>query len=109
LSFEDAWNYVRAAHPDLENSTTESNRLEARLAPQKENEAREKFEHVESVARRLMERDRSLTFGIALERVKLCLPGVQAQLAEEFRQAVKADDPEPRTMLIMGDQASYVD
>ena len=70
---------------------------------------REDFEHRERIARSLMERDRSLPFGIALERVKLCLPAVQAKMAEELRQAVQADESKPRTMLIMGDQASYVD
>jgi hypothetical protein len=111
LSFEDSWNYVRAAHPEFENFTVESRRIAAKLAPQREDEAREKAEHVEIIARRLMQRNPRLTFGAALQMTRDSLPAVQAQMAEELRQAVEAetDESEPRTMLIMGDQASYVD
>ena len=75
-SFQTAWDHVMAVRPELEASTAESNRVAAKLAPQKEKEARAKFEHVEAIAKRLMARDRSLTFGVALDRVRLCLPGV---------------------------------
>jgi hypothetical protein len=75
-SFQTAWDHVMAVRPELEASTAESNRVAAKLAPQKEKEARAKFEHVETIAKRLMARDRSLTFGVALDRVRLCLPGV---------------------------------
>jgi hypothetical protein len=42
LSFEESWNYVRAAHPEFENSIVESRRIAAKLAPQREDEARQR-------------------------------------------------------------------
>jgi hypothetical protein len=77
------------------------------MAPQKEKETRAKFEHVESIARRLMARDRSLTFGVALEITRNCLPRVQAEIAD----LVKASEPKPkpRMLLIRGSEGTYVD
>jgi hypothetical protein len=76
---------VRAAHPEFEASSAESNRIQAKLAPQKEEEAREKFTKVESIARRLMQRNSKLTFGAALEITRTC-PRVQAEMADLLRQ-----------------------
>jgi hypothetical protein len=98
-----------AAHPEFETCTVESNRIEAELAPQREKKTREKFEHIESVARRLMERNPRLTFGAALEMTRNCLPAVQAEMADALRQSVKAVEPMPRTLLIRGSEGTYVD
>jgi hypothetical protein len=63
------------------------------------------------MARRLMARDRSLTFGVALERVRLCLPGVQAEIKGLLQQSVKAVESKPkgRTMLIRGSEGTWID
>jgi hypothetical protein len=82
------------------------NRLEAKLAPQKEEESRSKFEHVEAIARRLMARDRGLTFGAALEMTRNCLPRVQAEMADLLRQPVKA--VEPKQILVRGIECGLV-
>jgi hypothetical protein len=104
--FQRAWDHIAQTQPWRFSKSVEMNRLDAKEMPQKEKETREKFERVECIARRLMARDRSLTFGVALERVKLCLPQVQVQMANELRQAVERKS---RTMLICGHEASYVD
>jgi hypothetical protein len=44
-SFEQSWNHVMTVKPGSDASTAESNRVAAKLAPQKEKEAREKAEH----------------------------------------------------------------
>jgi hypothetical protein len=110
-SFEQSWNHVMALKPGLEASTAESNRVAAKLAPQKEKEMRGQFEHVESIARRLMARDGRLTFGRALEITRICLPGVQAEIKDLLRQSVKAVESEPkgRMLLIRGSEGTYVD
>jgi hypothetical protein len=97
-SFEQSWNHVMALKPELEASSAESNRVAAKLAPQKEQEARSKFEHVEAIARQLMQRNRKLTLGAALEITRTCLPGVQAGIKDLLRQSVKAE--EPKTYLV---------
>jgi hypothetical protein len=97
-SFEQSWNHVMALNPELEASWAESNRVAAKLAPQKEKEALAKFEHVEAIASRLMERNRKLTFGAALEITRNCLPRVQADIRDLLRQSVKAE--EPKTYLV---------
>jgi hypothetical protein len=99
-SFEQSWNHIMALRPELMAESSESNRVTARLAPQKEKEARAKFEHIESIARRLMQRDPKLTFGVALEITRNCLPRVQAEIADLLRQPVKAE--EPKTCLVQG-------
>jgi hypothetical protein len=94
LSFEESWNFLQAARPSLfVQSSPEYNRIFAKLAPEKEKQAREKFEHIEAVARRLMARDRSLPFGVALERVRLCLPKVEAEIKQLLRPKAKEPDP----------------
>jgi hypothetical protein len=85
-SFEQSWSHVMALKPGLETSTAESNRIAAKAAPQREKETRAKYEHIESIARRLMANDSRLTFGVALERVRLCLPRVQADIKELLRR-----------------------
>jgi hypothetical protein len=110
-SFEESWNHVRAAHPEFETISAEMNRLEAKQAPQKEKGTREKFAHIEVIARRLMQRNSKLTFCAALEITRNCLPAVQAELAETLRQAAVAAEPKPkeRMLLIRGSEAEYID
>ena len=83
-----------ALGPELEASSAESNRVAAKLAPQKAQEAREKYEHVEAIARRLMQRNSKLTFGKALEITRICLPRVQAEIEDLLRS--KSKKPEPK-------------
>ena len=73
-SFEQSWNQAIAMHPELVTSRAESKRVAAKLAPQKEIESRERFSKIESMARRLMARNRKLTFGVALTFRRNCLP-----------------------------------
>jgi hypothetical protein len=96
--FQTAWDHIAKTQPWRFSKSVEMNRLEAKLAPQKEEEAREKFAKVESIARRLMQRNSKLTFGAALEITRTCLPGVQAEMADLLRQSVKTE--EPKTYLV---------
>jgi hypothetical protein len=86
-------------------------RLEAKHQPLQEKEAQERFSKIESVARRLMQRNPRLTFRSALEITRNCLPRVEAEIAELLQRSVKAAEPKPkgRTMLIRGNQAEYID
>jgi hypothetical protein len=110
-TFEETFAHISKTQPCRFTKSAAACRLEAKAAPQKEIEARERFSKIESVAMRLMARDRSLTFGVALERVKLCLPGVQAEIEGLLRQSVKAVEPKPkpRMMLIRGSEGTYID
>lgn len=92
--FQTAWDHITKTQPWRFSKSVEMNRLEAKQAPEKEKEAREKFEHIEAVARRLMQRDRSLPFGVALERVRLCLPRVEAEIKQLLQP--KSKKPEPK-------------
>jgi hypothetical protein len=98
--FQTAWNHITKTQPWRFAKSVEMNRLEARAIPQKEEETREKFAKVESIARRLMQRNSKLTFGAALEITRTCLPGVQAEIKDLLEQSVKAE--EPKTMLVQG-------
>jgi hypothetical protein len=100
-SFQESWDHLMSVKPELARSSAESNRSSAKLVPAKEQEDREEFARVEGIARRLMERNRSLTFGSALSIVRLCSP----------KPAVKAAEskPKPRTLLIRGCEATYID
>jgi hypothetical protein len=100
-SFEESWNYVMATHP-VDTSTAESNRILAKHQPEKEKEDREELARVEGIAKNLMQRNRSLTFGSALAIVRLCSPKPAA---------VKATVPptKPRTMLIRGSEGTWID
>jgi hypothetical protein len=89
-TFQQSWDFLGKTRPELfVQSSVESNRIQAKLAPQ----AHEKFEHIEAIAKRLMARDRSLTFGVALERVRLCLPKVEAEIKQLLRPKAKEPDP----------------
>jgi hypothetical protein len=72
--FQTAWDHITKTQPWRFTKSTEANRIQAKLQPQKEQEDREEFARVEGIARRLMERNRSLTFGSALSIVRLCSP-----------------------------------
>jgi hypothetical protein len=85
--FQTAWDHITKTQPWRFSKSVEMNRLESKAIPQKEEEAREKFEHVEAVARRLMQRNSKLTFGAALEITRTCLPGVQAEIKDLLRHA----------------------
>jgi hypothetical protein len=74
----------------------------------KETETRERFSKIESVARRLMQRNPQLTFGAALEITRNCLPRVEAEIADLLRQPVEAK-PKGRTMLIRGSEGTWID
>jgi hypothetical protein len=101
-SFQAAWDHVMALRPELAASTAESNRVAAKLVHGKEQEDREEFARVEGIARRLMDRNRKLTFGAALGIVRLCSPKpVEVKAAEQ--------KPKPRTLLIRGSEGTYVD
>ena len=89
--FQTAWNHITKTQPWRFSKSTEMNRLEAKLAPQKEEEAREKFAKVESIARRLMQRNSKLTFGAALEITRACLLRVESEIKELLRSRVQAD------------------
>jgi hypothetical protein len=111
-SFQESWNFLETTRPALfAQSSAESNRIQAKLAPQLEREAYAKSAHVEVIARRLMARDSRLTFGRALEITRICLPRVQSEIEDLLRQPVKAVEPEPkgRTMLIRGSEGTYVE
>jgi hypothetical protein len=110
--FQTTWDHITKTQPWRFTKSAEANRILAKHQPQKQKEDRAKFEHVECIARRLMARDRSLTFGTALERVRLCLPGAQAEIKGLLqRSKVKATESKPkgRTMLIRGSEGTYVD
>jgi hypothetical protein len=47
-----------------------------------------------------MQRNSKLTFGVALEITRTCLPSVQSEIANLLRQPVKAEEPKP--MLVQG-------
>jgi hypothetical protein len=96
--FQTAWDHITKTQPWRFSKSVPMNRLEAKAIPQKEQEARSKFEHIEAVAKGLMVRDRRLTFGRALEITRTCLPRVQADMADLLRQSVKAE--EPKTYLV---------
>jgi hypothetical protein len=87
-TFQQSWDFLGKTRPELfVQSSVESNRIAAKMAPEKEQEARSKFEHVEAIARRLMQRNSKLTFGAALEITRTCLPGVQAEIKQLLRHA----------------------
>lgn len=86
-SFEQSWNHVMAVRPELGVSSVESNRVTVKATPQKKRETRAEYEHVEAIARRLMQRNSKLTFGCALEITRNCLPRVQADIKELLRHA----------------------
>jgi hypothetical protein len=103
--FQTAWNHITKTQPWRFSKSTEMNRLEAKLAPQKEDEAREKFAKVESIARRLMQRNSKLTFGAALEITRTCLPRVQAEMAELVRP--KSKEMEPKEFVEAGSEEDH--
>lgn len=75
-SFQESWNFLETTRPALfVQSSVESNRIQAKLAPQLERDAYAKSAHIEAIARRLMARDGRLTFGRALEITRICLLG----------------------------------
>ena len=73
-SFKECWKLVAASRPDLENRSVAQNRADAKLAPQKEEEAREEFARIDGIARGLMDRNKTWTYGHALSIVRLCSP-----------------------------------
>jgi hypothetical protein len=91
--FQTAWVHITKTQPWRFAKSAAMNRLEAQQAPVKEKEAREKYEHIEAVARRLMERDRQLTFGRALEITRTCLPRVRSEIKELLRPKSKETEP----------------
>jgi hypothetical protein len=109
--FQTAWDHITQTQPWRFSKSVELNRLEAKAMPQKEKASREDFQHVEAIARRLMQRNPRLTFGAALQMTRDCLPTIQAGMAEELRQAVKAVEPppKPRTLSIRGSEGTYID
>jgi hypothetical protein len=78
-SFEEAWRHVETVHPELVAT--------AKATPHKKKETCAEYEHVETIARRLMQRNSKLTFGCALEITRNCLPAVQADLKKLLKPA----------------------
>jgi hypothetical protein len=111
-SFERAWAFCEANRPELfVQRSAESNRIQAKLAPEVNREKWKAEAHVEVIARRLMARDSRLTFGRALEITRNCLHRVQAEIKDLLGQSVKAVESKPkgRMLLIRGSEAEYID
>jgi hypothetical protein len=89
-SFQESWDHLMSVKPEIARSTAESNRRQAKLSPAREKEARAQYKHVESIARRLLQRNPGLTMGRALEMTRYALPKVQADIKELLRQPVAA-------------------
>jgi hypothetical protein len=69
-SFQESWNHIMAVRPELETSTAESNRIEAKLAPFQERAKWKTEARIEAGARALMAKDPRLPFGVALIRAR---------------------------------------
>jgi hypothetical protein len=99
-TFQESWSFLERSRPELfVQSSAERNRATAKAAPQKQEAARERFSKVESIARRLMQKNSKLTFGCALEIARTCLPGVQAEMAALLRHTTDGkpkEDPAGR-------------
>jgi hypothetical protein len=105
-SFETSWIFLTENRPQLFKATAESNRIAAQLRPQKEKEAQEEFDRVEGIARRLMARNGKLTFGAALEMVRLCSPKPGAPNAKPLLEAKAVESVEPKIFLVRGIECS---
>jgi hypothetical protein len=110
--FQTAWDHITKTQPWRFTKSAETNRILAKHQPEKEIEDRAKFEHIEAIARRLMQRNPRLTFGAALEITRNCLPRVRAEISDLVRRSVKAVETKPkkgRMLLIRGSEGTYID